>query len=100
MTTTPQLVTDQTVLRRRRSPDVEWVEVDGEIVAWSQENESLHLLDPIASLVFQLCDGEATLATTSDDLADAFGRAAAGVVDDVLEFAAALEAMNIVERVR
>lgn len=99
MTTTPQ-VTAQTVLRRRPSPDVEWVEVDGEIVAWSQEKESLHLLDPIASLVFQLCDGEATLATTSDDLAEAFGRDAASVADDVLAFAASLEEMSIVERVR
>jgi coenzyme PQQ synthesis protein D (PqqD) len=88
-----------TVLARRPSPTVEWVEVDGEIVAWNADGESLHLLDPIASLVFQLMDGEATLAVTIDDLAEAFGRPPEQIEPDVLRCAASLEEMGLLERV-
>lgn len=87
------------VFRRFASPDVEWVEVDGEIVAWSEEHESLHLLDSIASLVFQLMDGQTTLAITIDDLADAFGRTPQEIAPDIKACVAALEQMGMLERV-
>ena len=88
------------VLRRRPGPDVEWVEVDGEIVAWNADSESLHLLDPIAALVFQLLDGVSTLETTSQDLAGAFNRDIDQVRADVLRFAAALQDIGVAERIR
>ena len=100
MNDTSTHLTTETVLRRRPSPLVEWVEVDGEIVAWDQEGEALHLLDPIASLIFQLCDGTASLAVTVNDLAEAFGREPASLTDDVLAGAAALEEKKLVEPVR
>lgn len=87
------------VLARRPSPAVEWVELDSEIVAWNADGESLHLLDPIASLVFQLMDGEATLAVTIDDLAEAFGRPPEQIEPDVVHCAASLEEMGLLERV-
>jgi hypothetical protein len=87
------------VLARRPSPAVEWVEVDGEIVAWNADGESLHLLDPIASLVFQLMDGEATLEVTIADLGEAFGRPPEQIGPDVLRCAASLEEMGLLERV-
>ena len=90
----------ESVLRRRPTPHVEWVEVDGEIVAWNQDAESLHLLDQIASLIFQLCDGVTQLSETVLDLADVFGRNADLVEADVLSCAASLLANGLVEDVR
>ncbi len=87
------------VLRRRPRPDVEWVEVEGEIVAWNAEGESLHLLDPVASIIFQLLDGVTCLEVTSRELAEAFDRDLEQVRADVLGFAAALEAIGVVEPV-
>lgn len=93
------LITTETVLMRLPSPRVEWVDVDGEIVAWNADRESLHILDPIAALVFQLCDGAATLHATIDDLVDVFGHERARVDQDVRELAADLMDLGLVERV-
>ncbi len=72
------------VPRRIPSPQLEWVEVDEEIVAWSQQTDSLHRLDRIATLVFQLADGQTPLSQTISDLAEAFGADAEEVEVDVL----------------
>jgi Coenzyme PQQ synthesis protein D (PqqD) len=95
----PQLHPD-TVLRRRPSPEVDWVDVGGQVVAWADEPGSLHLLDPIASLVFLLIDGQTTLRITAAELADSFGTETAQVERDVLRFAASLCDLAIVEEVR
>lgn len=58
--------------RRRSSPDLEWVEVDGEVVAWTRDPDGLHRLDQIATLVFQLSDGSTTIQQTVAELAEAF----------------------------
>lgn len=89
-----------TVLRRLPSPRVEWVDVEGEIVAWNEDSQSLHLLDSIAALIFQLLDGVTPLGTTAAELADVFSRDVAEVAADVLTLAASLQEIGIVEVVR
>ena len=71
------------VLVRGASPELEWVEIDGECIVWCQPTEQLHRLDRIASLVFRLCDGSATVAETVDELASSFGEDRARVAADV-----------------
>ena len=61
------------VLRRGASPELEWVEIDGECIVWSHRSQQLHRLDRVASVIFQLCDGQSTVADTVDDLAHSFG---------------------------
>lgn len=87
------------VLRRRPSPDVEWVEIEGEVVAWNETTETLHLLDPTAGLVYQLLDGRSSLAEIVSDLAAAFDGDVGQVERDVLRLASSLENMTLVERV-
>ena len=53
---------------------IAWVEVDDQVVVWSDATQELHHLDPIATLVFRLCDGTSTLGDTVADLARLFGR--------------------------
>lgn len=48
-----------------------------------QHGDALHLLDPIAAIVWQCLDGEATAAEIADDLAPAFGREPAALRVDV-----------------
>jgi coenzyme PQQ synthesis protein D (PqqD) len=88
-----------TVLRRLPSPAVDWVDVGGQVVAWADDAASLHLLDPIASLVFLLIDGETTLGVTAAELAESFGTSVEQVEPDVLRFAESLSDLGIVERV-
>lgn len=86
-----------TVVQRKPAPLVEWVEVEGEVVAYNEETQDLHLLDPIASLIFQLCDGIATLSETTTDLAQAFDQPAEVITRDVDACLANLLTLGLVE---
>lgn len=86
------------VLHRIPSPDVEWVEIDGQVVAWNERTETLHLLDPTAGLVYQLLDGRSSLTEIVLDLAAAFENDLGQVERDVLRLASSLEDMALVER--
>jgi len=91
--------TPRSVLQRSRSPRVEHVEVDGEIVAFDTESGALHLLDPLATVIWNLLDGSATLLETSDDLASALGRPGDEMLPLVLELVGRLEDLALVHRV-
>jgi hypothetical protein len=71
--------------------DLTCVDIDGEGLVHDGEIHTIHELNPLATLVFQLCDGKATLAETSAGIADAFGvpceRVQKDVEDTVDEFA-------------
>lgn len=96
---TQQPVSSDAVLRVRRAPHVEWVEVEGEVIAWNGDSKELHRLDRIATMIFHLCDGEAPLARTVAELATAFDREAARIEADVLACAARLHRDGLVEGV-
>lgn len=51
--------------------DLTLVELDQEAVVWDPLSGLVHYLNPMASLVLQLCDGSATVKETVADLADA-----------------------------
>ncbi len=51
--------------------DVTLVELDQEAVVYDPLSGLVHYLNPMASLVFQLCDGSATVKETTAELADA-----------------------------
>lgn len=92
-------LTPETVLRRLDSPAVEHVEIDGETVVYDCSRNALHLLDPIATVIWLSLDGTESLRETSEHLAEAFGRPVADTLNDVRTFAARLEAIALVERV-
>ncbi len=92
-------ITDDAILAARPSPAIEWVDVEGEIVAWNEERESLHLLDPVAGIIFQLCDGVTPLRVTLEEVAAAFGREPTEIAADVRECAVSLTDLGLVERV-
>ena len=88
------------VLARRPAPHVEWIEIEGETIAWNADTAELHRLDPIATLVFQLCDGAAPLRETVTDLAGAFGQPPAAVERDVMAFATKMRDDGLLEVAR
>jgi PqqD family protein of HPr-rel-A system len=63
------------------------VELDGETVIYDESNGSIHLLDPIATVVWSVLDGTCTLAEICADLAEAFGADPEQVTGDVLALA-------------
>ena len=80
--------------RPRRRPGVAHVELDGEVVLL--QDGGVHLLNPVAGLLWSCFDGEGTLAEIAEDAADAFGAPLEAVQADVLHLAADLLARGLV----
>jgi hypothetical protein len=67
-----------------RSPSLISAEIETATVLYDGTSDSLHLLDPVASIVWNLLDGTATLRQICADVADAFYTSEDRVRDDVL----------------
>jgi len=52
--------------------DLAMVELDGEAVIYDEGRESLHHLNPTATIVFSLFDGASTVREISEEIAAAF----------------------------
>lgn len=53
----------------RRRPEVESVDVEGELVLWDPAGRSVHRLDPVGSLLWPFLDGESTVEELAADAA-------------------------------
>jgi PqqD family protein of HPr-rel-A system len=53
--------------------DLAVVELDGEAVIYDERSGSLHHLNPTATIVFSMCEGNATIRELSTDISEAFG---------------------------
>jgi hypothetical protein len=98
LSATPPLDEDW-VLRRHNPPRLEHVEVAGETVVYDCEAGSLHLLDPVATVIWTLLDGTASLRETSEQIAGIFGRPVDEVLQHVCTLAAQLADVGLVHRV-
>lgn len=70
--------------RPQRSPSGLSVELDGERVVLDTASGGLHRLDRMASLIWTMLDGSASVAELVDDLADVFQAPPEVVEPDVL----------------
>ncbi len=68
----------------RARPDVAWVELDGQVVAFDPAHMTSYVLNATAGLIWQLLDGSDTVETLSADLAEAFGADLEQIRSDVL----------------
>jgi PqqD family protein of HPr-rel-A system len=60
-----------TDVRPKLRDDVTFVEVDQEAVAYDPLSKLVHYLNPMGSIVLQLCDGTSTVDETIAELAEA-----------------------------
>jgi thiol-disulfide isomerase/thioredoxin len=58
---------------KRRHADVDFLEIDGEVVIYDLADDSVHHLNQTAGILWQICDGSATLTELAADISDAFG---------------------------
>lgn len=82
MTPSAPIVT--TSMRVKAREDVPCVVLDGQAVVYDQSEDRLLLLDAIATVVWQCCDGEGSVAEIIADLAEAFRADSAVVERDVV----------------
>jgi hypothetical protein len=72
------------------------VEIDGETVVYDSRTEQVHLLNPIASLIWSQLDGTETLSALCDELGEAFGEPVSRIRTDVLAVIARFEQAGLV----
>lgn len=60
------------------------VELDGETVVYDPADEGLHLLDPIASIIWGCLDGQVSVGVLCEELAESFGIPVEQVQADVV----------------
>lgn len=70
-------------VRPARAARLVAVELDGETVIYDPEDEGLHLLDPVATVIWSALDGEVLLSDLCDELAAEFEAPVARVRGDV-----------------
>jgi PqqD family protein of HPr-rel-A system len=70
-------------IRPQTRQDLAVVVLDGEAVVYDEDSGGLHHLNPTATIVFQLCDGTATIREMSTEIAEAFGIPAEDVEREV-----------------
>ena len=56
--------------RPARRPEIESVDVEGELVLWDPRGQRVHRLDPVASLLWPFLDGTTTIDELAGDAAD------------------------------
>jgi len=83
----------------RPRPGLASVELDGERVVLDEASGALHLLDPVASVVWSCLDGSATIDELVVDLAAGFGADADEVGADVLGLVRRLGGLGLLEGV-
>lgn len=59
--------------RPKTRSDMELVEIDGEGLVFHGGTGYVHLLNPLAKLVWELCDGKGTVGESAAGIAEAFG---------------------------
>lgn len=74
---------------------VEEAELDGETVLYNPVDHRIHHLDPRATLVWQLLDGDASIAELAADISDAFGAPPLEVTEDLLALVTDLHAEGL-----
>lgn len=64
-----------TAMRPKVRDDLAVVELEGEAIVYDEAASQLHHLNPTATVIFQMCDGSATVKEFSVDIAEAYGLA-------------------------
>lgn len=91
----PTDVTGPVAPRPRRT--VAHVEVDGEGVLYDETTNRVHVLDPIATLIWSGLDGHTTLEELSEELSRAFEADVKRVRMDVLDAVRELASQELLE---
>ena len=85
--------------RVRPVPHVSAVEIEGETVVYDCRTEQLHLLDPVATIVWSHLDGTEPLAQLCEQLGEAFNEPVTRIRADVLALVGRLVSAGLVDRV-
>lgn len=83
-----------------RNPEVCWVTLDGKVLVYDPQRESIHLLSPSAATIWRLLDGVDPLGEISADLAEAYSLDPEAMLADVFSTVRALAHQGLIDATR
>ena len=82
--------------RPMKTADVLELDMGDGLIVYNHDSSLVHHLNPSAGLVWQLCDGEATVQALADDIADEYGLEPDRIRAELCGLVAELDALGLV----
>lgn len=86
--------------RPRKSADVLELDMGDGLILYNHDGDLVHHLNPSAGVVWQICDGNASVADLATDIAAAYELDIEATQDEVAAVIAEFDALGLVEDVR
>jgi PqqD family protein of HPr-rel-A system len=83
--------------RPGKSADVLELDMGDGLILYNHDSSLVHHLNPSAALVWQLCDGEASVGQLATEIAEEYGLKASEVLKQVSAVIAEFDALDLVE---
>jgi PqqD family protein of HPr-rel-A system len=80
-----------------KSADVLELDMGDGLILYNHDSSLVHHLNPSAALVWQLCDGEATVGRLATEIAEEYGLRSNEVVEQVSAVIAEFDALDLVQ---
>jgi PqqD family protein of HPr-rel-A system len=78
-------------------PDVLELDMGDGLILYNHDSSLVHHLNPSAALVWQLCDGEATVQRLAEEIAEEYGLQPPDVLGQVSSVVAEFDALDLVQ---
>lgn len=72
-------------------------EINGEVVLLTPEDSTVHVLDEVGSRIWELCDGDATIAAIADTIVAEYEVTREEAQADILEFIGKLFDLGVIK---
>jgi PqqD family protein of HPr-rel-A system len=83
--------------RPRKSSDVLELDMGDGLILYNHDADLVHHLNPSAAIVWQICDGEATVKQLAGEIAEQYGLGPDEIRDQLARLIGELEALGLVE---
>lgn len=81
----------------RKAADVLELDMEDGLIVYNHDSSLVHHLNPSAAIVWRICDGEASVAQLSDEVANEYSLVGHNVQAELQSLVAELDALGLVE---
>ena len=83
--------------RPKRSEDLVWRKIEGEIVILTEDGQMIHTLNNVGSAIWEMADGSKNIDEISQSICERFDVSLEQAQSDIIEFCADLSDKNILQ---
>ena len=83
--------------RPRKCADVLELDMGDGLILYNHEGDLVHHLNPSAGIIWQLCDGDATVAQLAKEISEEYGLPGETVQAEVVSLVAEMDALGLLQ---